>query len=251
MPKSSIATRMPSALRSRSARNPVSPSAIAVLSVTSIVSERGSTPESRTQPSTDETRSGCVSSRALRFKDRCRWAVSRSRLPLGQVPAGLAHDPQPERHDQPGLLGDAQEPVRHDQPALRVLPAHQRLGANHLPRRQVHPGLVVEAQLALLERALQLLLDPHRAHRVARASRCRTARCALRRAPWRGTSRRRRPRSGAGRRRCRRPPPAPPRSRRSTAARHRRRAGAGAAAAGGGRRSTPPRALRRRSRRGP
>jgi hypothetical protein len=45
-----------------------------------------------------------------------------------------------------------------------VLPAHQRLRAHELAGRQVDRRLVVEPQLAALERRLQLLLDRERLH---------------------------------------------------------------------------------------
>src|SRR5215213_1806953 len=47
-----------------------------------------------------------------------------------------------------------------------MLPAHERLRTDNLARGEVDTRLVEEPQLFLLERALQLLLDPHRPHRV-------------------------------------------------------------------------------------
>jgi hypothetical protein len=46
-----------------------------------------------------------------------------------------------------------------------VLPAHQRLGADHVAAVEVHERLVEEPQLAVVERALELLLDRERLDR--------------------------------------------------------------------------------------
>ena len=57
---------------------------------------------------------------------------------------------------RPGLLGERDEVVGADEAALRVVPAHERLDGVHPAVVQDGLGLVVERQLALLERAPQL-----------------------------------------------------------------------------------------------
>ena len=69
--------------------------------------------------------------------------------------AALQH-PQPERHDEPGLLGKRDEGVRSDQATLRVLPAHQRLDPYHPAGRHRHDRLVVQRELAVVQGALQV-----------------------------------------------------------------------------------------------
>ncbi len=74
--------------------------------------------------------------------------------PLG-VPAGLAQHPLAQPDDQAGLLGQPDEPVRADQPQLRVLPADQRLDRQHPSVQQRHDRLVVQHELAPVQRHRQ------------------------------------------------------------------------------------------------
>ena len=61
-----------------------------------------------------------------------------------------------ERPDQPGVLGERDEHVGADEPAPRVVPAHERLDAGDETGADRGLRLVVDDELALLERAAQL-----------------------------------------------------------------------------------------------
>ncbi len=73
--------------------------------------------------------------------------------------ARLLEHVAPERHDQPGVLGERDELERRDAAAARMVPAHQRLDGDRLAGREVHDRLVLDEQLALLQRALELVLE--------------------------------------------------------------------------------------------
>ena len=79
-----------------------------------------------------------------------------------------------------------------DEPALGMLPAQQRLRADAARVGERHDRLEEQAELAALERAVQRVLGRVRAPARACASCRRTPRPVRGRAPWRGTSRRRR-----------------------------------------------------------
>mmetsp|Transcript_6689 Transcript_6689/g.27999 ORF Transcript_6689/g.27999 Transcript_6689/m.27999 type:complete len:689 (+) Transcript_6689:1417-3483(+) len=64
--------------------------------------------------------------------------------------------PGAEHADEAGLLGERDELHRRHQAAHRVLPAHQRLGADDAALLQVDLGLQVQAQLVGLDRMAQL-----------------------------------------------------------------------------------------------
>ena len=78
-------------------------------------------------------------------------------MPRGDLTAGLLERPLADRHDEAGLLGQVDELVRADEPALRVLPAQECLEAGDPPLLQLDDRLVVQAQLAALERAVQVV----------------------------------------------------------------------------------------------
>ena len=86
-------------------------------------------------------RAGC----SRRQRPTCRQASWSTQLPtLG---------------DEPGLLGERDEVLREQVAELRMLPAHQRLDAGHGAGAEGDDRLVVEHQLALLERAAQGALE--------------------------------------------------------------------------------------------
>ena len=58
--------------------------------------------------------------------------------------------------DEPGLLGDGQEVVGRNKSALGVLPAHERLESYDASVAHVDLRLVVDDELAMLDRAAQL-----------------------------------------------------------------------------------------------
>ena len=68
----------------------------------------------------------------------CRQASRSTKRPIG--------------HDQPGLLGQRDEVQRRHQPALGVLPADQRLDPGQPAGRQLHGRLVVDGELARARR---------------------------------------------------------------------------------------------------
>ena len=84
----------------------------------------------------------------------------------GQRPAGIGpgarlreggvQDVAGERADQPGVLGERDELVGKDQAALGVLPAHQGLGADDLAGADADLGLVVQDELAAVQRPAQV-----------------------------------------------------------------------------------------------
>jgi hypothetical protein len=80
--------------------------------------------------------------------------------PRGGLPAGLAQHEPAERHDQPGALGGRDELGRRDQPAGRVLPADQRLDADHPAGARLDDRLVDDEELAGVQRAAQLAAEP-------------------------------------------------------------------------------------------
>src|SRR5207253_871521 len=81
-------------------------------------------------------------------------------LPGGQLAARLLEDPRAERHDHPGLFGDADEALRRNGAALGMRPAAKRLDAGNLARAQIEDRLVDEIELPLLDGAAQRALEP-------------------------------------------------------------------------------------------
>ena len=164
MPKSSMASRIPSCFSWRRISRTVSLSSMRTLSVISSTSEVGrkAALAQRAGDVVDhlgvlELAAGQVDVEGQRLLP---WrAVA---LPGGCLPAGLPQHPGAERPDQPAGLGQGDELGRWDQPPGRVVPAAQGLGAGDLTRGEVEGRLVVEEQLPGLQRAAQvgLELDP-------------------------------------------------------------------------------------------
>jgi hypothetical protein len=69
-----------------------------------------------------------------------------------------------ERPDQAGVLGERDEVGGYEQAALRVLPAHERLHRAHAAVLEARLRLVIERQLAPLERVAALADREHRYH---------------------------------------------------------------------------------------
>ena len=78
-------------------------------------------------------------------------------LPATQLLAGGAHHVLLDPLDQAALHRHGQEVQRRDQAADRVLPANQGLGAEDLAGSQLDDRLVVEDELALVQRGFELL----------------------------------------------------------------------------------------------
>ena len=84
------------------------------------------------------------------------------RAPVRELPdGGLQHELGDGAH-QPALLDDGQERVRVEQPAGGVLPAHERLRAEGGAGRDVDLRLVVQDELVVDERGVEVLdrLEP-------------------------------------------------------------------------------------------
>src|ERR1019366_7391608 len=76
--------------------------------------------------------------------------------PAACLPAGLVDQPVAHRADQAEALGDGNEDSRADEAALRMVPAHQRLGTRDLAAWRVHLRLVEKLQLAFGKGAAQV-----------------------------------------------------------------------------------------------
>ena len=96
----------------------------------------------------------------------CRREVDRdgkipAPLPPGRgLTTGLAQHPGAERPDQAVGLGRRDELARRHQPAFGMVPAHQGLDADQAPARELQLRLVVQHELAPLQRLAQLALEP-------------------------------------------------------------------------------------------
>ena len=75
---------------------------------------------------------------------------------VGQQARNFFKHPHLEVAHKPGLLGQRNELLGRHQTALRVLPAHQRLGRQARLSVQGHLGLQVQAQLLVLHGVAQL-----------------------------------------------------------------------------------------------
>ena len=90
------------------------------------------------------------------FTER-RGASSPASCQPAQRLASLADHPAPDRSIEPDLLGEADELERRHQPERGVLPADERLRAERLARPRVDDRLVVEPELAALDRAREIV----------------------------------------------------------------------------------------------
>src|SRR5207302_2730627 len=80
-------------------------------------------------------------------------------VPAAPLATCLLEHPLSERHDQAHLLGDRDERVRSDSPAPRMVPAHERLHLDDATAVQIDDGLVMDSELASLERSPQVSLN--------------------------------------------------------------------------------------------
>ena len=156
MPKSSSAIRAPSA-RSCSSTRTAPPSSTSSVSVISSVRSCALTPAASSAALHLARQLG----RELARRQVHRHADpgGRERLQLRQPAAGLVQHPAPDGHDQVGLLRHGDELGRRDEAALGMAPADERLerrAARLPPARQ---RLQVQLQLAVRDRAAQLVLD--------------------------------------------------------------------------------------------
>ena len=93
--------------------------------------------------------------------DRQALAVGVLGVPALHLAAGLAQDPLADLDDQAGLLGAADELAGHDEAAGRVVPAQQRLEAGDPLALEVDHRLVVDLELAALDRPPEVALEGH------------------------------------------------------------------------------------------
>ena len=91
--------------------------------------------------------------------DRHAPVVMTRRPPGAHLAARLVDDPVADGDDEPALLRQRQEAGRRDGTMLRVLPAQQGLGSDHLAATGTVFGLVVQGQLPPLQGVLQLLVQ--------------------------------------------------------------------------------------------
>ena len=89
-------------------------------------------------------------------RHRERRVVRAQALQRARRAAPLAQDPAADRDDEPGLLGEGDEVARGDEPALGVAPAHERLDPGDRAVVEPHDRLVVQLELVVDERALQV-----------------------------------------------------------------------------------------------
>ncbi len=87
--------------------------------------------------------------------DAQRAVVAVLPLPVAGLPHRLLEHPAAQRHDQPGVLGERDEAVRAEHAVLRVQPAHQRLRAVHLAVVEPDQRLVLDEELAPVQRGGQ------------------------------------------------------------------------------------------------
>ncbi len=88
------------------------------------------------------------------------------KFPHGNLTARLAQNPPTHRHDESGLLGNRQELRRREQPTRRVLPTNECLERESAAGTDRDDRLVVQAQLAAIDRLPKLGLDAQSADGV-------------------------------------------------------------------------------------
>ncbi len=82
-----------------------------------------------------------------------------SRLPGCVLAQRCTQHPATQRPNKPGLLGNRDEHIWRNQPALRVTPADQRFDGGQRARPDVHLRLVVQDELAAVDRVAQVSLQ--------------------------------------------------------------------------------------------
>ena len=80
-------------------------------------------------------------------------------VPRAQLRARFANDPERERDDHPGLLGDGDEARRRDHAASGVMPAHQRFDGGDRAAAHVDDGLVDQREVLARDRMVHVALE--------------------------------------------------------------------------------------------
>ena len=76
--------------------------------------------------------------------------------PRGRAPAGFAQHPYADRHDQAGVLGQANKAVGRHQAVAGPVPAQQRFRPEHPPGPKVNLRLVVQHQAPFSDRGTEI-----------------------------------------------------------------------------------------------
>ena len=150
VPKSSIATLMPSALTAVSWRAVASASRMIAVSVISMTSADGSSPVS-VRVSAEILDEVLVVELARRDIDG-DVHVPRRQVPLDRLAARFGQYPAPDVDDLVGLLEQRDEGVGLHHAARRVVPAQEGLDAEHATALEVEDRLVHEEELAAFRR---------------------------------------------------------------------------------------------------
>src|ERR1700691_4227152 len=82
-------------------------------------------------------------------------------MPGGHLTAGFMQNPEAEGDDEPCLLGNRNEFARVEQTPPRVVPTDQRLEARDALINQRYFRLIVQYELASLDRLFQICFDFH------------------------------------------------------------------------------------------
>ena len=90
----------------------------------------------------------------------------RSPLPLSELVARALENPQANRRDHAGILGERDEIDRIDEAALGMLPANQCFEAGELAVLKRNDRLIVNAELFAIECAPQVVLHLQQINRV-------------------------------------------------------------------------------------
>ena len=144
--------------------------ATSVSATLSVISRRrrfGASPLAVKSPSIIDTRSGSWNWRGGEVDRDIRQAgPSTCSLPGFRLPDGLAQCEGAELEDEIALLCKRYEHVGGYLSPLGVLPAHQRLEADHLARGEIDDGLVMHRDLTGLKRVPKLLDESETADRL-------------------------------------------------------------------------------------
>ncbi len=87
-------------------------------------------------------------------------------VPLARLTERLGEHVHRQRLDEPCVLGQRDELVRHHEPVARVVPAHQRLDPDRAPGLHVGYRLVVQDELAIVDRPAELAQERQAARAV-------------------------------------------------------------------------------------
>src|SRR5207253_5907689 len=158
-----------SASSSARARSPAIPGSTSALSVISMPRRSGGSPVSsrirRVVPR--KTAGGELLGGDVHPRDR-RLGDGELVSPSDRLGASFTEGERAELDNESGSFGDRNEAGRRDVAARRRGPAKECLDADDVATEQIDQRLVVEAELATLEREPQLVLDPEELSQLPR-----------------------------------------------------------------------------------